>query len=70
MGLSSPIALKAAFFQEVTMFQPILPLVKWSRVEKRLASKNGGSNEVDEVIPKAKFLVTAAMADMGCMKIN
>lgn len=35
----------------------------WSSVEKRLASKNGGSNVVHEVIPNAKLSVTAAMAD-------
>jgi hypothetical protein len=29
------------------MFQPSRPLVKWSNVEKRLASKKGCSNEVD-----------------------
>ncbi|KAJ9482600.1 hypothetical protein VN97_g10830 [Penicillium thymicola] len=38
-------ALKAAFLYEVTMFQPSRPLVKWSKVEKRLASKKGCSNE-------------------------
>ncbi len=60
-----PIALKAAFFHPVTMFQPMRPLVRWSKVENRLASKKGGSNEVEAVIPKAKFLVTAAVAEMG-----
>ena len=30
----------------------------WSKVEKRFASRKGGSNEVDAVIPKAKFVVT------------
>lgn len=34
------------------------PLVTWSRVEKRFASKKGGSNEVDAVMPKASFVVT------------
>ena len=58
-------ALNAAFFQEVTIFQPIRPFVKWSNVEKRFAAKNGGSKDVDEVIPNARFLVTAAMADIG-----
>jgi hypothetical protein len=33
------------------MFQPSRPLVKWSNVEKRLASKKGCSNEVDAVMP-------------------
>ena len=66
MGLSKPMALNADFFQEVTMFQPIRPLVKWSSVEKRFASKNGCSNVVDEVIPKARFFVTAAIAVTGC----
>jgi hypothetical protein len=37
MGLSSPMALNAAFFQEVTMFQPMRPFVKWSKVENRFA---------------------------------
>lgn len=58
-------ALNAAFFQDVTMFQPILPLVKWSRVEKRFASRNGGSKEVEDVMPKARDFVTAAIAVMG-----
>ena len=65
IGLSKPIALKAAFFHEVTMFQPMRPRVKWSRVENRLASRNGGSNEVDAVMPKARFFVTAAIALIG-----
>ena len=65
IGLSSPMALKAAFFHDVTMFHPMRPLVKWSRVEKRFASKKGGSKEVDAVMPKARCLVTAAMAEMG-----
>lgn len=65
MGLSSPIALNAAFFHDVTMFHPTRPPVKWSNVEKRFASRNGGSNDVDDVIPNARFLVTAAMAEMG-----
>jgi hypothetical protein len=38
-----------------------------------LANKNGGSNEVEEVIAKDKFLVTAAIAEIGfdgeCQKI-
>lgn len=67
MGLSRPIALYAAFFQEVTMFQPIRPLVKWSRVEKRFARTKGASNVVEAVIPKARFFVTAAMALMGML---
>lgn len=58
-------ALKAAFFHEVTMFHPMRPLVRWSSVEKRFARRNGGSNEVEAVIPNARFLVTAAMAEMG-----
>lgn len=58
-------ALKADFFHDVTMFHPTRPLVKWSKVENRLASRNGGSKDVDAVIPKARFLVTAAMAEMG-----
>ena len=60
-----PIALKADFFHEVTIFQPIRPWVKWSNDEKRFASKNGGSKDVDAVIPNARFFVTAAIADMG-----
>lgn len=66
MGVSRPMALKAAFFHEVTMFHPMRPLVRWSSVEKRFARRNGGSKEVDAVIPNARFLVTAAMAEMGC----
>lgn len=34
------------------------PFVTWSKVENRFASRKGGSNEVDAVIPKAKFVVT------------
>lgn len=63
--MSSPMALKADFFHEVTMFQPMRPLVMWSRVERRLARRKGGSNEVDAVMAKVRFLVTAAMAEMG-----
>lgn len=70
MGLSMPMALNAAFFQPVTMFQPILPWVKWSSVEKRLASRNGGSNEVEAVMPKARFFVTAAMAVIGFAHVS
>lgn len=66
IGVSMPIALKADFFHEVTMFHPIRPFVRWSRVENRLASKKGGSKEVEAVMPNARFLVTAAMAEMGC----
>lgn len=58
-------ALNAAFFQDVTMFQPTRPPVKWSRVDNLLASRKGGSNEVDAVMAKVKFLVTAAMALIG-----
>lgn len=61
-----PMALNADFFHPVTIFQPIRPLVRWSRVEKRLARRKGGSKEVDAVIPNAKFFVTAAIADIGC----
>lgn len=32
-------------------------------------SKKGGSNEVLAVMPKARFLVTAAMAEIGCQEI-
>lgn len=65
IGSSIPIALNAAFFHEVTIFQPKRPFVRWSRVEKRLARRKGGSNEVDAVIPNVRFLVTAAIADSG-----
>lgn len=47
------------------MFQATRPLVRWSSVDKRLARRNGGSKDVDAVTPKVKFLVTAAMADIG-----
>lgn len=47
------------------MFQPMRPRVKWSRVENRFASKKGGSKDVDAVMPKARFLVTAAIAEIG-----
>lgn len=66
MGLSSPIALNAAFLYEVTMFHPNRPCVIWSSVENRLASRNGASEEVDEVMAKVRCFVTAAMAEMGC----
>lgn len=64
-GASRPIALNALFFQLVTIFHANLPFVKWSKVENLLASSIGGSNEVDDVIPKVRFLVTAAIADKG-----
>lgn len=44
---------------------PMRPLVMWSKVEKRFASKKGGSNDVEAVIPNARFVVTAAIAEMG-----
>lgn len=66
MGLSSPMALNAAFLYEVTMFHPNRPCVIWSSVENRLASRNGASEEVDEVMAKVRCFVTAAMAEMGC----
>jgi hypothetical protein len=66
MGLSSPMALNAAFLYEVTMFHPKRPCVIWSSVENRLASRNGTSEEVDEVIAKVRCFVTAAIAEMGC----
>jgi len=59
MGESIPMALNAAFFHDVTMFQPIRPLVRWSSVENRLASRNGGSKVVLAVMPNARFLVTS-----------
>lgn len=61
-------ALNAAFLYDVTTFQPIRPFVKWSSVEKRFASKKGCSKEVEAVMPKARFLVTAAMALIGFIK--
>jgi hypothetical protein len=64
-GHSSPMALNAAFFQEVTMFQPIRPLVKRPSVLKRLANRKGGSKDVEAVIPNARLLVTAAIAVIG-----
>ena len=65
IGVSRPIALNAAFFQDVTMFQPNLPPVRWSRVLKRLARRKGGSKEVEAVIAKARCCVTEAMAEIG-----
>jgi hypothetical protein len=59
-------ALNAAFLYEVTMFHPNRPCVIWSSVENRLASRNGTSEEVDEVIAKVRCFVTAAIAEMGC----
>ena len=41
------------------------PFVTWSKVEKRFASRKGGSNDVDAVIPKARLVVTAAIAEIG-----
>lgn len=70
MGVSSPMALKAAFLYEVTIFQPTRPFVKWSSVEKRFASRKGCSDEVEAVMPKAKFLVTAAIAVMGFPRVS
>jgi hypothetical protein len=58
-------ALNAAFLYEVTMFHPKRPCVIWSSVENRLASRNGTSEEVDEVIAKVRCFVTAAIAEMG-----
>lgn len=70
MGFSSPIALNAAFFHDVTIFQPNRPWVKWSRLENLFARRNGGSKDVEAVIAKLKFLVTAAMAEMGFEKVR
>jgi hypothetical protein len=47
---------------DVTMFQPTRPLVRWSRVLARRAQANGGSYVVENVMPKPRCLVTAAMA--------
>jgi hypothetical protein len=47
------------------MFHPKRPPVRWSRVENRLARRNGGSKEVDAVIANERFFVTAAMAEIG-----
>lgn len=47
------------------MFQPKRPLVKWSKLENRFANRNGGSNEVDAVMANDRFLVTAAIAEIG-----
>ena len=44
------------------MFQPTLPLVRWSNVDIRRANANGGSYVVEKVTPKQRCLVTAAMA--------
>lgn len=52
-------------FQDVTIFQPNLPPVKWSRVENRFATTYGASYDVDVVIANPKFLVTEAMAVIG-----
>ena len=45
--------------EELHTFHPTRPLVRWSRVENRFASRKGGSNDVDAVIPNARFFVTA-----------
>lgn len=58
-------ALNAAFFQDVTMFHPKRPPVRWSSVENLLARRNGGSKDVEAVMAKERFLVTAAMALIG-----
>ena len=58
-------ALKAAFFHEVTIFHPNRPSVRWSRVENRFARRKGGSKDVEAVIANARFLVTAAIAEIG-----
>jgi hypothetical protein len=44
--------------------------VTWSSVEKRLASRKGGSNVVQEVTPNATLLVTAAMAEMILVQLS
>ena len=44
--------------KEIYTFHPTRPLVRWSSVENRFASRNGGSNDVDAVIPNARFFVT------------
>ena len=46
----------------VTTFQAILPFVRWSKVEKRLASRKGGSYVVDAVTPNESDFVTEAIA--------
>lgn len=52
---------------DVTMFHPIRPSVRWSRVEKRLATIKGLSKLVDVVIANERFLVTAAIAEIGIL---
>jgi hypothetical protein len=58
-------ALNAAFFQDVTMFQPNRPWVKWSSDENLFARRKGGSKVVDAVMAKLRFFVTAAIAVIG-----
>lgn len=58
-------AFEADSFQLVTMFHPNRPLVRWSRVANRLATTYGCSYEVEVVIAKPRFLVTAAIAETG-----
>lgn len=58
-------ALNPEAFHDATTFHPNLPPVRWSSVEKRLASTYGASNEVELVVAKPRFLVTAAMAATG-----
>ena len=41
------------------MFQPMRPLVRWSRVESRRANGYGCSNDSDAVRPNPKCSVTA-----------
>ena len=61
-------ALIADSFHEVTMFHPKRPFVRWSRVENRFATMYGDSYDVDVVIAKPKFFVTAAIAVTGYFK--
>lgn len=58
-------ALNPEAFHEVTTFHPNLPPVRWSSEEKRLASTYGASKDVELVMAKPRFRVTAAMAATG-----
>jgi hypothetical protein len=61
---SIPYALAALSRYEVTMFQPMRPLVRWSSVENFRANAYGElSYVVDAVMPNESDLVTDAMAE-------
>jgi hypothetical protein len=60
--------LKTAFLYHATTLQPARSISGGPKTGTRLASKNGCSKDVEAVMPKARFLVTVAIAEIVIKK--